>query len=196
VSLPADNGKEIRGYVTRWPAAPLDIDDDGTFTYSGAPDYFEFALYADGAANTSDIGFGAGISRIWLGTEPGGIGRPTSDTSNSGWSPSTGTDLYAMLDETTASDTDYIVATTLGATCELALSTATYPGSATQVLRFRGASSTGNGVTISLKNTAGATVRSETQLFTATYTEYSITLTSGEIAAITSGALSVVLESV
>jgi hypothetical protein len=64
------------------------------------------------------------------------------------------------------------------------------------VLRFRGASSTGNGVTISLKNTAGATVRSETQLFTATYTEYSITLTSGEIAAITSGALSVVLESV
>lgn len=126
----------------------------------------------------------------------GGIGRPTSDTSNSGWSPSTGTDLYAMLDETTASDTDYIVATTLGATCELALSTSTYPGSATQVLRFRGASSTGNGVTISLKNTAGATVRSETQLFTATYTEYSITLTSGEIAAITSGALSVVLESV
>jgi hypothetical protein len=72
VSLPADNGKEIRGYLTRWPAAPLDIDEDGTFTYSGGPDYFEFALYADGAANASDIGFGPGISRIWLGMEPGG----------------------------------------------------------------------------------------------------------------------------
>jgi hypothetical protein len=72
VSLPADNGKEIRGYITRWPAAPLDIDEDGTFAYSGGPDYFEFALYADGAANTSDIGFGPGVSRIWLGTEPGG----------------------------------------------------------------------------------------------------------------------------
>jgi ribosomal protein S17 len=64
------------------------------------------------------------------------------------------------------------------------------------VLKYRGSSTTGNGVIISLKNTAGAVVRSETQMFTPTYTEYTITLTSGEIAAITSGALSVILESV
>jgi hypothetical protein len=101
-----------------------------------------------------------------------------------------------MLDEVTASDSDYISATTVGATCEMALSPTSYPGSATQVLKYRGSSTTGNGVIISLKNTAGAVVRSETQMFTPTYTEYTITLTSGEIAAITSGALSVTLESV
>lgn len=123
------------------------------------------------------------------------IGRPASDTSNSGWSPSTGTDLYAMLDETTASDTDYVVATTVGAVCEMALNTTTYPGSATQALVFRGSSSTGNSVIVRLKNTAGATVRSHTQPLTSTYTTYTVALTSGEIAAITSGALSVVLES-
>lgn len=220
VTLPADNGKEIRGYLTRWPSAPLDIEEDGVFSYSGGADYFEFALYADGVANTTDIGFGAGISRIYLGMDAGGlftgslsldgvsvsgafsggplpsIGRPSSDTSNSGWTASTGSDLYAMLDEVTASDSDYISATTVGATCEMALSSTSYPGSATQALKYRGSSTTGNGVIISLKNTAGAVVRSETQMFTPTYTEYTITLTSGEIAAITSGALSVTLESV
>ena len=46
-----------------------------------------------------------------------------------------------------------------------------------------------------LKNTGGAVVRSETQLLTTVDTEYSITLTAGEIAAIASGALSVQLES-
>jgi len=123
------------------------------------------------------------------------IGRPASDTSNSGWTPSTGTELYAMLDEVTPNPADYIVATTLGATCELALSDTTYPGSATQTVSFRASSSTGNSVIVRLKNTAGAAVRSQTQVLTATDTLYSFTLTAGEVAAITSGALSVILES-
>jgi hypothetical protein len=123
------------------------------------------------------------------------IGRPASDTSNSGWTASTGSDLYAMLDEVTPDAADYIVATSVGAVCELALNTTSYPGTASQVLKFRGSSSTGNSVIVRLKNTGGATVRSATQLLTAVDTEYSITLSAGEIAAITSGALSVQLES-
>jgi len=123
------------------------------------------------------------------------VGRPASDTSNSGWLPSTGSDLYAMVDEATPDAADYIYATATGSICQMALNNTTYPGSSTQVLRYRGSSSTGNSVIVRLKNTGGATVRTATQLLTASDTEYSITLTAGEIAAITSGAMTVELES-
>lgn len=124
------------------------------------------------------------------------VGRPSSDTSNTGWLPSTGSALYPMIDEVVPDSADYIYATSVGAVCEMALNATTYPGTATQVLKFRGSSSTGHGVSVKLKNTGGATVRTQVQALTATDTEYSITLTSGEIAAITSGALTVELESV
>ena len=38
--------------------------------------------------------------------------RPNSDTSVGAWLPSSGTELFAMVDEATASDADYIYATT------------------------------------------------------------------------------------
>ena len=67
LSLPADNNVEVRGYITRWPTnGTLTIDEDGSFTYTGTTDYFEFQLFADGVASTVDIGYGAGISRITL----------------------------------------------------------------------------------------------------------------------------------
>ena len=123
------------------------------------------------------------------------VGRPASDTSNSGWVPSTGSDLYAMLDEVAPDALDYIVATSIGALCELELDTTAYPGTASQTLKYRASSSTGNSVIVRLKNTGGATIRTETQVLTSVDTEYSIALTAPEIAAITSGALSVQLES-
>ena len=122
------------------------------------------------------------------------IGRPGSDTSNSGWTASTGTDLFAMVDEVTPDPLDYIVTTATGSVCELALDTTAYPGTASQALKYRASSSTGNSLIVRLKNGA-TTIRTETQALTASDTEYTITLTSGEIAAITSGSLSVELES-
>ena len=122
------------------------------------------------------------------------IGRPASDTSNSGWTASTGTDLFAMVDEVTPDALDYIVTTATGSVCELALDTTAYPGTASQILKYRASSSTGNSLIVRLKNGA-TTIRTETQALTASDTEYTITLTSGEIAAITSGSLSVELES-
>ena len=123
------------------------------------------------------------------------IGRPASDASNAGWTASTGSDLYAMLDEVTPDAGDYIVATATGSICEMPLQTTAYPGTSAQVLSYRASSSTGNSVIVRLKNTGGATVRTETQVLTVTDTLYDITLTAPEIAAITSGALSVELES-
>ena len=122
------------------------------------------------------------------------IGRPASDTSNSGWTASTGSDLFAMVDEVTPDALDYIVTTATGSVCELALEQTAYPGTASQALKYRASSSTGNSLIVRLKNGA-TTIRTETQALTASDTEYTITLTSGEIAAITSGSLSVELES-
>lgn len=151
-----------------------------------------FSLGSAFLAALGDSGIFAGSASV---AAPSAIGRPTSDTSNAGWTASTGSDLYAMLDEVTPNPADYIVATSVGAVCELALNSTSYPGTASQVLKFRASSSTGNSVIVRLKNTGGATVRTATQALTASDTEYSITLTAGEIAAITSGALSVQLES-
>lgn len=121
------------------------------------------------------------------------VARPSSDTSNSGWVPSSGVDLYAMLDETVPDPLDYIQATSVGAVCKMGLSTTAYPGTANQAVKYRASSSTGNSVIIRLKDGA-TTIRSATQALTPVDTEYTITLTPGEIAAITSGTLSVELE--
>lgn len=121
------------------------------------------------------------------------IGRPSSDTSNTGWTPSTGVDLFAMVDEVVPDALDYISASSVGAICQMALNATAYPGTASQQLKFRASSSTGNSVIVRLKEGA-TTIRSATQVLTTTDTEYTVTLTSGEIAAITSGSLSVELE--
>ena len=99
-----------------------------------------------------------------------------------------------MVDEVTPDALDYISTTAIGSICKMALSTTAYPGTASQQLKFRASSSTGNSVIVRLKEGA-TTIRSATQVLTAVDTEYTLTLTSGEIAAITSGSLSVELES-
>lgn len=59
VSLPADNGKEICGLITSWPAAgKLTPDENGAFLFSDAPDgtyYFTFQRYVDLVATGSPI---------------------------------------------------------------------------------------------------------------------------------------------
>jgi hypothetical protein len=67
ISLPADAAVELRAYVTLWPTlGTLDIAEDSSFIYTGAADYFEFRLYADGVAATAEIGYGPGVVRVAL----------------------------------------------------------------------------------------------------------------------------------
>ena len=158
-----------------------------TYTHIGGP----YTLTADAGAIAIT---GADATLTYTPAVLPTIGRPASDTSNSGWTASTGTDLFAMVDEVTPDPLDYIVTTATGSVCELALEQTAYPGTASQALKYRASSSTGNSLIVRLKNGA-TTIRTETQPLTASDTEYTITLTSGEIAAITSGSLSVELES-
>jgi hypothetical protein len=91
--------------------------------------------------------------------------RPTADVSNGGWTPSVGTDLYAVLDEVTPDATDYISADPMGGTpvsCELALGPIADPGtSAGQVVRYEAHSPGGTNLTVTLKQGA-ATIASRT----------------------------------
>jgi hypothetical protein len=113
------------------------------------------------------------------------FGRPLSDISQGAWTASTGSDLFAMLDEETPVDADYIQ-TTSASTCEIGLSNATDPGTSSgQVLRYRAKSDDAS--TLIAKLMEGATTiasRTHTNVPN-TWTEYTMTLTGGECDAIT-----------
>jgi hypothetical protein len=80
--------------------------------------------------------------------------RPDADVSDGDWLPSTPGDLYAMLDEETASDTDYIYTET-ASTCVIRLSDVADPGTSDHhVLRYRVRSAEGSTLVATLKQGA------------------------------------------
>ena len=110
--------------------------------------------------------------------------RPTSDVSAGTWTASTGSDLYAMLDETTANDADYI-STVNASTCEVTLGTLTDPASSTgHVVRYRIAADSG-GIIVRLRQ-GTTTIASWTHNpAPSSLTTYAQTLTGGEADSIT-----------
>ena len=134
----------------------------------------------------------AQLRPAWVSASLPTVGQPVSDTSSGSWTPSTGTSLYGCVDEVTPDDADYIMTSTAGSSCEMALATTAYPGGANQVLRYRAFSAYGSTLTVDLKQ--GSTVIATwTHAVTSTPALYEQTLTSGQIAAITSGSCSVAL---
>lgn len=105
--------------------------------------------------------------------------RPTSDVSAGTWTASTGSDLFAMLDETSANDSDYIV-TTGTSTCEVALGSLTDPGSSNgHIVRYR-ISATSGGIIVRLRQ-GTTTIATWTHASApSSLTTYEQTLTGGE----------------
>jgi hypothetical protein len=85
--------------------------------------------------------------------------RPTSDITTQ-WSPSTGTDHFALIDETTANDADYIYATAAGQTDEVRLASMSAPQAGTDLLiNYKVAGIVGSAsVTMSLRQGSGGTL--------------------------------------
>jgi len=110
--------------------------------------------------------------------------RPVSDVSAGGWTASTGSDLFAMLDETTADDADYIT-TTSATTCEVALGSLSDPAVSTgHIVRYRISGDAG-GIIVRLRE-GGTTIASWTHNpAPASLTTYEQTLSSGEANSIT-----------
>lgn len=76
--------------------------------------------------------------------------RPASDVSQGAWSASSGSDLYAMVDEVTSSGSDYIVATTT-TTCRMKLGPVLDPHtSANQAVRYQAWAPGGGSLTVRL----------------------------------------------
>lgn len=115
--------------------------------------------------------------------------RPGSDISTGGWLPSSGSDLYAMLDETSYNDSDYIYSPNnpTTETAEVKFTSVTDPGVHTgHILRFRLAA-VGLDTVFDVYLMQGATQIATWQktVTAGNIVSYEETLTSGEAASIT-----------
>lgn len=114
------------------------------------------------------------------------IARPISDISNTGWVPSTGTELHPMIGETVRDDATFIAATAVGALCECGLESIGDPNVSTGhslpplVLSAPG----GGGITVRLRQ-GTTTIATWTYHPGATPTEYTPTLSGAEADSIT-----------
>ena len=133
---------------------------------------------------TSPVSWGSPVTLIGNTTVTVQYARPTSDVTAGTWTASSGSDLYAMLDETSASDADYIV-TTGASTCEVALGSLSDPSSSTgHKVRYRLSANTG-GITVRLRE-GTTTIATWTHAPAPTsLTTYEQTLTGGEADSIT-----------
>lgn len=109
--------------------------------------------------------------------------RPASDITTQ-WTPSTGTSHYALINEVTASDADYIFATAAGQTDEIKLGAMTVPQAGTDVtINYRVSSVLSASVTVSLRQGASTLIKTDTTRSSAG--TYAMTVTSAEWASVT-----------
>ncbi len=94
------------------------------------------------------------VATFELTTEPPQKARPNADVSAGAWVPSTGSDNYAVIDETPASDADY-TSTPNNSTLRVGLAPLSTPGAGTQTFRFRAAGSPAKQLIVSLLEAAG-----------------------------------------
>jgi hypothetical protein len=103
------------------------------------------AAQCDAIATAAESATATDALLAWLSA----YARPISDTDAVGWTPSSGGDLYAMIDESTYSDTDYIYTQTPNADAEVALTSMSDPGvSYGHVARYRARAENGGQVKV------------------------------------------------
>ena len=117
--------------------------------------------------------------------------QPNATTSAGAWTATGAGSLHAAINELVPSDTQYISVNS-ASTTELVLAEAAHPGAANQTLAYRASSTQGSTLTVTLKQGV-TTIMTRTHALTGTDTLYTQTLTSGEIALITAGQISVTL---
>lgn len=143
------------------------------------------AYFIPGAGYSSNGGYVPGAGYVSVQVLDARYGRPNLDLSAGSWTPSTGGDLYAMVDESTASDTDYI-SVTGASTCSLALNGVVDPVSSSgHVIRYRAKNSGAGSLTVTLKQGATTIATSTNNSLTASYADYSFTLSGAEADSIT-----------
>ncbi len=113
------------------------------------------------------------------------VARPVADLSNTGWAPSSGSDLYPMIGETVRDDGTYIAATAVGALCEVDLTDLSDPAVSTGHLPTLVLSAPGGGgITVRLRQ-GTTTIASWTYHPGTSPTEVTPTLSGAEADSIT-----------
>jgi hypothetical protein len=148
-------GQDSTGAAASWAGNAVWTGSGQYLDASGldpATEYDSAAVIYDGTTYSNVVE----VSGTWT-TLSLRYGRPTADLSAGAWTPSIGSDLYAMLDEETASDApDYITTSTAYDPCELALSAVTDPATSSgQVITIRAKSSAGSTLVATLKQPGG-----------------------------------------
>ena len=118
--------------------------------------------------------------------------QPTSTTSAGIWTPVGAATLHEAIDEVTPSDADYI-SVAAASNCEMVLAESAFP-TGNVSLAYRALSSTGNTLTVTLKQ-GTTTIMTRTHALTGTATLYTQPLTAGEVAAIVAGPVTCTLTS-
>lgn len=120
---------------------------------SGAKDEIDGIKFSDDSAINPSAALATAryyLSGFFSTPPPPQLLAPVSGVSAGSWTPSSGFDLYAMLDEAAANDADYIV-TPGASTCEVALAVADDPAVSTDhVVRYRISAANG-GITVRLR---------------------------------------------
>lgn len=111
--------------------------------------------------------------------------RPISDI-NAKWTCSTGSNRYALIDEETYSDSDYITGAAANGYQEVKLATGQTPGNRlNHIVNFRSKYiTTGSTLTVTLVQ-GSTTIASSTKTPASSYTNYSFTLTEAQANLIT-----------
>jgi hypothetical protein len=125
-------------------------------------------------ASTGSIEPSSGIYMVEVlaGGPPPQVAYPNADGTDGAWTPSTGADLYACIDETTPSDADYI-STTSNSTCRGGLGTLSTPVEGTQTFAFRASGSPAKKLIATLIEAASTSRGTVTvDPLTSTVTEY------------------------
>jgi hypothetical protein len=102
-----------RPYITANPTHNWYMDDLYIYDFDGDP-----AEFTDWCPDVDGI---TGVATNYLGEWQAMWLPPTADTAEDDWVPSTGADAFAMVDEVTPNDADYIYSTTAGDLTEMEL---------------------------------------------------------------------------
>jgi len=144
------------------------------------------ALAADSSGNGRDLRLNGTV--VDGAEEPGipQVARPSSDVSDGAWTPSSGVDLYGVLDEVVLSDADYITTNTTADACVVALGALSDPtSSAGHLLRYRLLGDGTSGITVELLQGSTTIATWTHDPAPATWTTYSQTLTGTQADSIT-----------
>jgi hypothetical protein len=112
--------------------------------------------------------------------------RPNADTTVGAWTPSTGSTLFGVIDETTPDDADYITAST-NTTGKVKVEVSTDPADNTNHSVSIRARATSGTLTVSLVqgHPSETLIKAWTPSLTASFAAYVLTMSSGEAAGIT-----------